>query len=881
MVALRRSVAALATLLGLVAGDVGTAGSPRARLGRIDLPDAWERQFWESPDVRAVLALEPAELAKLVPTQAGLHFCGCPSCGATEADDPLRWSPSRPEVVTCRRCEASFPSDKVPAKVEPAPGKPPAVPEETVEVRPGVVHRYPYHLAEPTRQKYPDERFYLAAKRDDEVRRFLAKVVLYAAVRSFERQEPHLAKPACVLLLRFSQVYPDYATHFDTPGRPKTLQPADLRPPYRRGYGTAKWDHSGALEVPLNLAIAYDLLRDSPAMAEAGRLLGESAPGRTIEEDLFRAAANFLRGQPDEPGEAALYVVRGLLTIGRLLDDAALMDEGSSRLETLARHDFFHDGVWRDGRASSQQRVVALLDGWINRLLPDERRDDQPAVLSLARNVPAGGDPPTPGTDVLLASWPAPAPSVTPRGPRLLGGAGIVRLAAGEGPGAIDLELRGVGDDGLRPNARLALRLNIGGQGVLGDLDDLPPRSDGLDRATASHNAVLIDGLNQRETARLSAQTAAGAEVLFFAADDDFQVAVMDDPRAYPISASRYRHLVLASSGPLGAYAVSIAEVAGGLQHDQLFAAAAGNPGRWQLAAAMRPGPRSLLAPTVLYLPTARAEDGRWFVQALGSISDLSHGPLDAPTAATLGDGPRSLRVHLLGDAPSTAFLGAAPGAANDSRAVMALRRTSSEGQTLTSHFVTLFEPGGTTRPGRLAVGRVEAPPGVVALVVSGQGVEEHLVINLHPGTSRATRLADGRRLATDGVAVRVRGEDLVLAGGSFAELGSLRREQPAAEGTVVLATHDPQGRGVFETDAAIPDAPDLIGRTLLIQHGDGTTRGWTIAQVEPLTDGTRFLVNEAPGFRLDHRTGEARYEQFPRTSHPGPHTLKVARIAR
>ena len=48
----------------------------------------------------------------------------------------------------------------------------------------------------------------------------------------------------------------------------------------------------------------------------------------------------------------------------------------------------------------------------------------------------------------------------------------------------------------------------------------------------------------------------------------------------------------------------------------------------------------------------------------------------------------------------------------------------------------------------------------------------EHVVVNLAPGTTRTVPLADGRSLTTDGLAVRVSRAGLVLAGGTFAEIG-------------------------------------------------------------------------------------------------------------
>src|SRR5262249_10174151 len=133
------------------------------------LPEEWQQRFWVSEDVKALMRLEPKAVAALVPTQAGFRFCRCPSCGASETDDPLSGSLTKPDFLTCRRCAAQFPNDKIPAK-----GTDGKVPEEVVEVLPRIFHRYPFHSLEAERQLYPDERIYLAAKRDHETREFLA-----------------------------------------------------------------------------------------------------------------------------------------------------------------------------------------------------------------------------------------------------------------------------------------------------------------------------------------------------------------------------------------------------------------------------------------------------------------------------------------------------------------------------------------------------------------------------------------------------------------------------------------------------------------------------------------------------------------------------------
>ena len=112
-------------------------------LGKAEIPAAWRTQFWASPSGRALLRLDPKQVADLVPVQSGLRFCRCPACGAEERDEPLLWSLEQPKALKCRRCGVIVPSDKYPAK---ANGK--EVPEETVEVLPGVIHHYPYHAVE-------------------------------------------------------------------------------------------------------------------------------------------------------------------------------------------------------------------------------------------------------------------------------------------------------------------------------------------------------------------------------------------------------------------------------------------------------------------------------------------------------------------------------------------------------------------------------------------------------------------------------------------------------------------------------------------------------------------------------------------------------------
>jgi hypothetical protein len=878
-------------------------------LADIDLPDAWEDRFWSDEGVKALLALDPKAVANLVPVQAGLRSCRCPACPASEADDPLVWTLTKPDVLTCRRCGATFPNDKFPAKTD---GK---VPEEVVEVRPQVLHKYPFHAVPAENQAYPDERLYLAAKRDDRIREFLAKAAMYAAVRAHERPQDAdsatLARLAAVILLRFAQVYPNYATHYDQPREPKFFDRADLAPPYRRGYRTAKWDWSASVGVPLNLIIAYAAIRGTPALAEAGAALGDPQPARTIENDFFRASATFVRNQPEEFSEASLQVYRGLLAVGRLLNDPDLVHTAVVRLEEFAERGFYADGTWRDGDAAAQRRIVGVVDGWLDRLLagysdppgyfpPSGRRfQSLPGVaivpmLTLARSAERATLIDPRAAEIQQAAWPAPRPSLraVTRGPTLLGGAGIAHLAVGEGNTALDLEVRGLGAYGRHErSSRMSLRLAVAGRPVLGDLDDLEPLADGWDRATACHNTVAIDGLNQREDPEQARIDAPGADVLFYVADRDLQAVCLSDRFAYPRSATQYRQTVVAVQTGQTSYAISVFDVEGGLQHDQFFHAAAGLPARWDLSAPTARRTTSLLPPAMVFVPNARAENGRWFVQAYGEFRHLAQGRLDRPAQAILTFAQGSgVRLHMLGDLPTTVFTALSPDPSapvpatpsdEPGRADLILRRRSEGGATLTSRFVTVFEPferGATAT----RIGRVAGDPDVIVILVKTKAGDEYLVLNMNPGAQREIRLGDNRVLKTDAVLVRVAGGRLQMAGGTSAELDGRVTHQHRAAGTIVRASREASAgsRGWFETAEPLPSPEQFTGRTLLVRHGDGTSRGWTITRALNLSTTTaRIYVKEEPGFRIDSESRDAQLYQFPRGSSPGPHTFVINQI--
>jgi hypothetical protein len=880
-------------IVGSALAGPATASRPNP-FAQFSLPDSWEERFWESPNAKALFRLSPKAVASLVPEQGGVRFCRCPACNASEADDPMSWSVEHPKELTCRLCGVTVPNDRFPAHEEKKP-----VPEDTVEVAPGVIHHYPYHAVEAEHQRYPDERLYLSAKADDQARAFLAKAALYAAVRYHEQapgqKDAALARIACVIVLRFAQVYPTYATRYDQPGFPKYFQQADLAPPYRRNYGTGKWEWTGSQNVPLNLVVAYALLRDDPALGEAGRLLNEADPRSAVERHLFRAAVEFVRRQPEEYSEESLQAYRGILAVGRLLDDPALVQDALARLERFSARGFHHDGFWRDGSVSAHRRVVGQLDGWIDRLLAgstDSSGHDKLPMIALARVAGSAALADSHVTEIEQAAFPTPNVRSIPRSATLLGGTGLARLAVGRGADALDVELRGLRSTSPARIERQALRLAVGGRTALDDLTEVPGLSSGYDCATVSHNTVVVDGINQRESLGRAQRPAAAGNFVFFAADPDFQVVTLDDPRSYPQSTTRYRQTIVVAAGARSRYALSVFEVHGGLQHDQFFHAPAGSTLRWRLSVPAQARPETLLSPGLTFVPSAPAEDGRWFVQAYGELDQQSQGAVTRPAQAWcvgLGGVQGSVRLHLLGDLPLSAITFTEPDPLASARHVesgrggLLLRRRSSDGSTLKTTFVTLFEPVSSAIAPVARAGRVASPPGTVVVLVETSDGPEHLVVNLAPGTTQKVALGDGRILATDGLAVWVASSGLVLAGGSFADCGGLSVKQRPAAGRIMRSERrrTSGSLGWFETDGQVPDLDQLAGRILLIRHGDGTTHGWTLQRAENLARSARIFIREEPGFEIERASGAGIFYQFPESAVPGPHTFGISRIAR
>ena len=343
------------------------AGDPFARF---DLPDAWEARFWGEPRRRGAPGAGPEGLADLVPTQAGLRFCRCPGCDATEADDPLGWSIRKPEVVTCKRCGASFPNDKIPA-----PGRQEG-PRGDRRGRPGRHPPLPVsrgrgrEAALPRRAALPRGQARLRGPRVPGQGRPLRGRPLPRAAARPSPTRPSPGWPACSSSGSPRSI-PTTRSTSTSPASPSTSsRPTCRRPtagatgrPSGTGRGASTSRSTWSSPTPWS-ATTRRWPRRASCSSDPTRRGRSSA---TCSGPRPSSSAD----QPEEFDERSLQADRGMLAVGRLLGR-----RGPGRARRPAGSRGSPSGgsttTASGGRATrpAHRRVLGELDGWIDRLLP-------------------------------------------------------------------------------------------------------------------------------------------------------------------------------------------------------------------------------------------------------------------------------------------------------------------------------------------------------------------------------------------------------------------------------------------------------------------------------------------------------------------------------
>lgn len=836
---------------------------------------------------KVVRAMDEASLIQLVPAQSGLQYVGCPNCTAGRQERQLEWTIERPDIVTCRYCRHEYPSDTYPMR------------DAVVVHNPqGELARFEYWADD------SGYRYFFKARRDDEVRQYLARQTLSLAQLYAATGDVTHARRAAVILDRFAQVFPGWCYHFDYPFRQTEIYDGDVPPEkFRSGYRTARWTWWAYLDIPSDLVEAFRLIRDSGAFEELSRERGVDVAGR-IERDLLRNAGEQVLANPDDYTNMSPSAWRSLVKLGRVIEEPRYVHEVVRRFQRLMELQFFYDGCWCEGAPSYGSQTINSLSALLESLrgysdppgyldpvdgtrfdMLDLDADDQllQQARSALRKLHLPNGRPVPVHDTWSTS--ERADSQEAPGSYLLPALGHACLGTGAGTERCEWHLSWSGGYGHQHADVLSLLLFGNGRELLSDLGYTHTAYRAWTLATAAHNTVVIDGLSQDPGSRSSPTD--GRLRFIDLKHPHVQVVSADGTRAYAGPATVYqRTIVVINAGGAHPYAVDIFDVTGGRTHDYFFHGDADGPAA--VTANIELSDLATLLPDGFdwQPPINEGEAGRAFRphDAYGFLRHLKSAGVtgDAPVEidfVSRSTPPAGLCVTLLPQGAGQLVLGQNPSirqAGEDdarleefSRPFMMLRHHSDNGR---SRFVAVLEPYQSV-PSLAAVQPLAATGGAVVLklqheaqtdfVVIGSPVEQPVPVDDVGGRQAHFRGDVGVLSLRNGEIERA----YALGEGGW-RLDSFELEAPGAQ-TAALAAAERDGIVVTGNNLAPPSAGDVVR----LLTADGWVYPYHVSSVmqEPAGGRLHLTFAEGPGFDYDATGARLRLRSFPQRAHLGP----------
>jgi hypothetical protein len=659
-----------------------------------------------------VREMSEPELVALVPLQPGLRYVDCPNCTAGRQENQLVWKPDLGEQVVCQYCDHRYPSSTYPMN------------DQLLVTSPqGKGVAFPYW------QDASGYRHFFLARRDDEIKAYLANRARELALLYAVSGEEQYARRAALILNRFAEVFPDWIYHYDYPFRQKEFYDGQVSPSkFRSGFRTARWTWWAYSDIPVPLVEAYDWIRDSHALRELSQEKGLDIAAR-IETDFFFSAADQVLANTDDLTNMSPVAWRGLVITGRILNRPEYIHEVVRRIRHMVETKFFYDGVWYEGAPSygaatveKLDEVLMVLQGYsdpIDYLDPVDGSRFQdldvvsglPALQSahaalMKMRLPNGRLVPVHDT------WPEKRSS-TPTASTsayLLPALGHACLGGGPGRQQTQFHLTWSGGYGHSHADNLSLLAFAFERELLSDLGYTHTAYRSWTLATAAHNTVVVDGQNQTFG---SISAPSDGQLRFFDASHPWvQVVSADGGRGYQGLADVYRRTLIAIKvTPDRWYTVDWFQVAGGTTHDYFLHGDADGDCRLTTDIPLQPV-ASLLPEGYAWTPTTNEGEAYHVTKpyyAYGFLSQLSMAELPTATATrinfagTSAESPGSttgLGVWLLPESNSQLIVGRNPSirrAAEDDarlldfhRPFAALRHQATEGK---SAFVTVIEP--------------------------------------------------------------------------------------------------------------------------------------------------------------------------------------------
>jgi len=833
-------------------------------------------------ETAAVRAMSEAEVIALVPKQSGLQYVDCPNCEAGRQERQLVWTPERPDEVYCQFCKHRYPSEKYPD-------------DKSIVVKTplGNEARFDYWANE------SGYRHFFKARRDDEVRRYLASQASALAHLYSMTKDPVHARRAAVIVDRFAQVFPEWCYHYDYPFQQKQIYDGGVSPAeYRSGFRTARWNWWAYNDIPMELLRSYELIRESGVLAELSKEQGVDVAAR-IENDLLRNASEQVINNRDDLGNMSPGTWSDLVQVGQTLKEPRYVHEVVRRYRHLIATKFFYDGTWYEGAPSYGQQTVNALQGFARTVrgysdppgfvdAVDQTRFDN---LNLEEETPELGRARYVLSRLKFANgrsvpvhdtWSSDRSrrGAMPPASYVLPALGHACLKSGPADAPTEWHLTWSGGYGHSHADVLGLLLFSGNRESLSDLGYTHTAYRAWTIASAAHNLVVIDGKSQASGSRQSPTD--GSLLALDSRHPQVQVVRADGARGYPKVAKKYERTLVSIDAGVGVrYAVDVFDVDGGNVHDYLLHGDADSAGSIRTSDVDLKERATLLPEGQKWkAPTNEGQSGRAYqpYDAYGFLQKLKSGPIDSSRPPVVdflvGDQP-SVRIHLLAEPGSELVVGENPairGADEDDsqlgkfwRPFLMLRHPATGGS---SRFVTVLEP--TSGQGAItSVKRFEPRPGVLVLEVETGSTRQVIVL----GATVETEIPTG---AIPGGRVKFRGDVGVLAVGAKAmdfayslgeggwTIGNRTTESPAPEkGTLARI----EGDAVVVNGVKTAPLPNDVIRLVT---ADGWVYPFTVVSTEPAGDALRIPVQETPAMELDTATKTFELKCFPGRTHEG-----------
>jgi hypothetical protein len=851
---------------------------------RADLSDAEVRDRERA--VAPLMAMPEAEMVAIVPDRTGFLFVGCPNCDGGAQEGQLGWTVADPNRVTCQYCDMVFPNEQYPED------------QSLLVVNPvGEEVEYPYW------ENDSGYRHFFSAKAWRQARVYLATWTQMLGELYQATGDRDYARRAVLILDAFARYYPGFIVSED---RAFVQKGFALEPPYPIHGG--KWGRWHPDEMPSDLVFAYDAVCDSGELERLSDEVGMEVRAR-IENDLFRAVVRHEGNYPPTYDNMSPRICLGYAVIGRVLGDASLVYEAVRRSKGLFELRFFLDGMWCEGslgyhRAAVQRGMGRVFDALRSHSDPPRYVDGTDGArfenLDLERDVsnvaraqqlledcryPDGRLLPIHDCNCSYDDVLVPLRSAS----RLLTGYGHAWLGAGEGASQIQAHLHFSGGYGHEHADNLSLALFAKGHELLSDLGYTHTRGRAWATSTLCHNTVVIDEEEQftrnerpkwKDRRAFVERPTDGCLTAFETRHGAVQWMSASAERAYPGRARVYERTVfLIDAGEPNSYVVDLFRVEGGSQHDWVIHGNADLDSHAEVSVPLESYGEHLLPGVEVRHPENERDrgdaDGR--NPNYACFQNVQHGQAEGDCVVTFRFDATltGLRSHLPGPQDAEAFLGDAPSIRraeeNDAlvdrdRMPIFMARRQGKAQ-LCSAFAAIHEPfekeGWIRRVARICT---EEESDAVALQVDHNGVTDHVVHRVSPGN----RVLQAGDLALEGEVGFVRERDGVaemmgLWGGT-----RLRwRDQEIEAGGVLetevqrtLREEDGDGCNGLVVDRDLPDADALIGATVVVTFGDGSTLAYVVKEAQTVGGESCLVLDGDPGVAVDQEG--ARHLFFP-----------------